>query len=294
MIVVTGADGIVGRAVVERLRVDGGDVLPIVRRRQPRTDERALVIDLSAPAAIKALPGRDLAGIVHLAAAVPHSVHHPDSEASAARTRAMDETIHRWARTLGAPTVYMSTCGLYDRRSPAVKLEDDRSLLGVETPYFGAKLAGERLFTGSGTNATVLRLAAPVGRGLKRSLVLSRFILAARQHANLQVWGSGSREQSFVDVRDVAELIARVLSMPRPGIVNVASAQPVTMLALAHIVVEAMGAGHVVQVDRPDPRDGETARYSIERAQEWFGWSPAHSLQDSCAALRDDPFEDEA
>ena len=57
------------------------------------------------------------------------------------------------------------------------------------------------------------------------------------------------------------------------------------MLELARAVVAAVGTGTVALVNREDPRDGETARYSIQHAAEALGWMPKISLNQSLKRL---------
>lgn len=290
MILVTGADGIVGRAVCGALSCAQHEYLPVVRRRQWMTAENAYVTDLAKPGTLVGLARLPIEAIVHLAAAVPHSANYPDTKLSADLTRCMDRNVDSLQQQLGVPLVYMSTCGLYDRSSSAVKHEGDVSAIRIESPYYSAKFDGERLFA-SGSQTTILRLSAPVGPGLKRSVVLGRFIMAVRSGATLQVWGSGSREQNFIDARDVADLVTRVIAKPRNCTMNVAAHAPTTMADLAKIVVAVAGKGSIEYSGQIDPHEGETARYSVSRALELYGWLPTHDLVDSCRLLLDEGFE---
>ena len=281
MILVTGADGIVGRAVCSVLKLARLEFVPLVRQRQSVTAENAIVSDLSDASVLGILSRYDITSIVHLAAAVPHSVDYPDTEVSAELTKRMDRNIFALQQQLRIPVVYMSTCGLYDRSLPTVKFEDDRSVIKIESPYFAAKFEGEKLFSAA-TCPTILRLSAPVGPGLKPSLVLSRFILAAQSSSSIEIWGSGDREQNFIDVRDVADLILRVIKNPKTCTLNVAGSNPITMSELANVVVDLVGRGSIEYSSKADPREGETARYSIQNAAMLYGWSPKNSIHESC------------
>jgi UDP-glucose 4-epimerase len=290
MIIVTGSDGIVGRALCLALRSDSIPFLPITHRRKLHTDPAALVADLTENILSLEKYCDDITAIVHLAAAVPHSTDYPDNEISAEKTRCMDNNISSLQKLTNAQVIYMSTCGLYDRSLGVVKHEDDASAIRIESPYFSAKLKGERLFKDSQL-ATILRLSAPVGPGLKPSVVLCRFIMAARSGKPIQIWGSGSREQNFIDVRDVADLIMKVLLAPHPCTINVAAKVPTTMVDLGIAVVKAVGKGSFEYSGQFDPRDGETARYSISKAWELYGWSPKYELADSCRLLLNEKFD---
>lgn len=290
MIVITGADGLVGRAVCGCLRGVNQKILPIVHRKKDITSADAIVIDLSKANSFRDFKNIDVTGLIHLAAAVPLSSYYPDTEESAELTRAIDNNVLSFCKTTKIPVVYMSTCGLYDRSSSIVKFEDDPSVIKIESPYFAAKYEGEILFS-SGVLAMIIRLAAPIGPGQKASVVLSRFIMAARANMPIQIWGSGMREQNFIDVRDVAKLICDAILHPKACLINVANRQAITMIDLAKTVIRTIGMGEVIFTNMVDPKERESARYSIEKASRLYKWTPHYNLQDSIKWIADEKFD---
>src|SRR6185369_6829513 len=73
-IVVTGASGIVGRAVLAALRGHGNGVVPVVHGRT--ADPDAIALDLAESDLTDHVQAPD--AVVHLAAAVPHAAVHGD------------------------------------------------------------------------------------------------------------------------------------------------------------------------------------------------------------------------
>lgn len=290
MILVTGADGIVGRTVCDFLEKVNERFIPVVHRKKTISRPNSIIADLTSEQELDKIPERNITSIVHLAAAVPHSVFYPDTENTADLTSKIDTNILSIKRKLGIPLVYMSTCGLYDRTVASVKREDDDSLIKIESPYFSAKWKTEKIFENE-DNCSILRLAAPVGPGLKPNLVLPRFINAARNNEKIILWGTGSRQQNFIDTRDVAKLILKVLKKPERTIVNVASSKPVTMKELAESVINVAGQGSMEFSTQNDPREGEYAWYSIEKAQQLFDWTPEITLEESCELLLKENFD---
>ena len=288
MIVVTGSDGIVGRALCLALRSEAIPFLPITHRRKPHTDPDALVVDLTENTLSLEKYCDDITAIVHLAAAVPHSTDYPDNEMSAGKTRCMDNNILLLQKLTNAQVIYMSTCGLYDRTSSTIKSEEDN--IKITTPYFAAKARGETIFSNAG-NAIILRLAAPIGAGLKSNLVLSKFIAAARNNKSITIWGSGQREQNYIDTVDLSDLIIQALRSPVPGIVNDAADTPMTMLELAEMVISVLGSGSIEVTLKEDSLDGETARYSINKAKQLYGWFPRIDLYQSIKNIALEEFE---
>jgi len=288
MIVVTGSDGIIGRALCRKMLTQSIRFLPVTHHRKLHTSQDALLVDLASTILPLKPYIHDIKAIVHLAAAVPHSTAYPDNDISANKTRSMDCNIIELQKRTNAHVVYMSTCGLYDRTSTAIKNELD--CIKVTTPYFSAKAKGEALFTLSG-NTTILRLSAPVGSGLKSNLVLSKFIATARNNRTITIWGSGKREQNFIDADDVSDLLIKALRFPCYDIFNVASELPITMLTLAETVKRVLGSGSIEIVAKNDPLEGESARYSINKAKQTYEWIPKITVEQSIEKIAFEDFD---
>lgn len=282
-VLLTGAVGLVGRAVCQRFDADGINYMPLVRSRCSL--DNAVICDLSSAKGISLT--QPVRAIVHLAAAVPMAAATPDTEVFADVTRMIDKSVLDLARMLNCPVIYASSCGLYDRSILEVKQESNLGAINAYSPYLRAKLEGEAKFLEYG-NVTIMRISAPVGPGQRKSSVVSRFIEQARSGQAITLWGSGRREQNFISVKDVADFIVRALKTNVPGIYNVASSQPVSMKALAEAIVATVGRGEVTYLEKADPNDADTARFDTSRALETFGWRSETSLP---GMLNDIPME---
>lgn len=273
MIVLTGASGVIGRALVARLHAER---LPFAV-----LDREALAGSAVLTEALSGYPSV----LVHLAAVVPQPPAIPDDDASAGCTRNIDTRVLEAARLLDCHVVYASGCSLYTKAGATPRREEEA---GAEPPpvsaYLRAKQQGERDFLSSG-RATVLRISAPLGTGLPQSTVMGRFLAAAKAGGILEVWGSGQREQNYVDVADLADALLRALVLRPRELINIAADHPLTMLELAQQAVQACGRGTVRLAGKPDPRDGELARYSNRKAAELMGWRPRTSMRTSLERL---------
>lgn len=271
MILVTGGTGAVGRAVASRL----------ARERLPCVVLGGRDFDLAGGRPLHAAVGARPSCIVHLAAAVPRPPGVPDDDAAAARTRRMDRTVLEALQHWNCDALYASGCSLYARGRAGVRTEDEAPLVQPQqSAYLAAKQEGEREFLACG-RATVLRISAPLGPGLSPEAVAMRFLLAARSGRPIPVWGSGTREQNYVDTDDIADAVFRALVVRPRTLINIAAAEPVTMRELADAVVQVLGRGEVVFSAAEDPREGEPARYAIARAEQLLGWKPATPLRRS-------------
>lgn len=274
MIIVTGSAGVIGRALMARLQSERIDAVSVSRE----------VFDLASGASLPAFISGRPEAIVHLAAAVPHSAHHPDNEKSAKITRAIDRTVRDAAIAWDCRVVYASTCSLYDKKSAAVKFEETPVTVRPGSPYKQAKCEGEELFAGL-SSSCILRVSAPIGPGLPDTVVAKRFVNQAMAGQMVRVWGSGKREQSYVDVRDIADVFLRAVDSTCRGVFNVAADVPTSMLDLAAVVVEVIPNASFALSGVPDPLEHERARYSNLRARDTLGWKPKISLRDSVVSM---------
>lgn len=277
MIVVTGAKGIIGRAVVSQLLEEGSDVKQISRDN----------FDLSSGNRLTAFVSGYPEAIIHLAAAVPHSVHYPDTEDSADLTRKIDRCVFDAAVEWNCRVVYASTCSLYDKRSDETMFEDTPIHVRPDSPYMSAKNQGEVLFAKQASYA-IMRVPAPIGPGLPTSVVAKRFFDLASSAQPIRLWGSGKREQNYVDVRDISDVLIKAAFSKANGVFNIAADSPTTMIELAKTVVKVVGSGSVELAGVPDPLEYEHTRYSNRRAQDLLGWRPKFSLEKSIQSMQEE------
>lgn len=286
-VVITGAAGIVGRAAATAFEHDGWSVHRMVHR-PSRMALDAQIVDLAAEDDLTRRVAELPDAIVHLAAAVPHSKDYPDTSDSAALTRKMDGNVLNAAKAWKCLLVYASSCGLYCRDEPEIKTETS-PIKDWGSPYFAAKAAGEAACADY-DNAAVLRISGPIGPGLRAGVVMARFIATARENQPITLWGSGGREQDFVDARDLARLCLAVVKQRARGIFNAASGHTATMRELADTVIARIGAGKVALNGQPDPNENIFARYDVGKAARELGWRPAHSLADMVDTVAQEAF----
>jgi nucleoside-diphosphate-sugar epimerase len=93
------------------------------------------------------------------------------------------------------------------------------------------------------------------------------------------------REQNYIDVDDVSDAIVKVIDEPKFDVFNIAHHDPVTMHDLANKIVGIIGLGKIQYVDKPDPRDNERSRYSIQKISNAYGWQPKYTIEQTIAKI---------
>jgi nucleoside-diphosphate-sugar epimerase len=225
-----------------------------------------------------------VSGIVHLAAAVPHSSEYPDNLVSARKTEVMDENIVNLQKITGAPLIYMSTCGFYSKLVDAVHVEEEVGSISTTSPYFLAKLRGERRINQI-ENAVILRLSAPVSATPKENLVLGKMISDARTKGMISVYGKGTREQDFIRVQDVTSAIVKMMSTNRFGTFNLCSSVATDMVTLARAIKKYIPSSQIKIGESIDENEGHRTRYANLKLKETIDWDPMTDIESMLSIL---------
>jgi UDP-glucose 4-epimerase len=277
-VLVTGAAGLVGEAVCRALVAEGVRIIATWVRKKPsflhaQVDwvQWNLLSDLAASV-------REVGAVFHLAATIP-GVPAERSDGDAAEVnRKIDETIFRLASERQVHLIYASSTSVYGK-NPAGRLLREEDPAAPTSRYAEEKVwaesRGRVLMDGAALWFASLRISSPYGPGQPDGKVLSIFIRRAIHGQALLYFGSGSREQSFIHVDDVARAFLRAWKVGATGVFNIAG-QAVTMKGLARLVAHEAGLGaHAVQpAGVPDPNEEERGRFSIQAAEGRLGWTP--------------------
>jgi len=262
-VLVTGASGLVGHAVVSRLRADGARVTAIgheVRLDLARDPWPAGAWDI----------------LVHCAARLPLGPDGPEAEAAIAENRLVDLRAIEAAAAVGAHLIYFSSASVY---GPTTGEIDDATPEAPVLEYARAKLDTEAAIASRALPATIFRLVAPYGPRQTRHTVLRKFLDSALTGVPLRYFGSGTRTQDFLHVDDVALAVALAARDRIADRFLLASGANIEMRDLARLVVQAVGSQSPVEAAGvPDPEEGRTVQYRIDRLRTRLGFAPGVAL----------------
>lgn len=315
---VTGGAGFVGSHLVERLLARGDRVTVIDdlstgrRSNLPAEHARLRFFESSVTAALCAFgPGERFDEIYHLAAAVGVQLVLEDPIGSIETNVEQTASLLRFARTHGpggggAATLVTSSSEVYGKPTSEVFREDDDIVYGPTTvlrwSYAQTKAIDEYLALAHharcGVPTVVVRLFNTVGPRQVGSygMVLPRFVESALSGEPLQVFGDGEQSRCFCDVRDVVEVLPRLLGEPACAgrVFNVGSDEPLTISSLARMVIETVGSesriclvpyGEAYQDGFEDLRH---RRPSLERVRAAVGFEPRFGIRETIADLADE------
>jgi GDP-L-fucose synthase len=292
-IFIAGHRGLVGSAIVRRLRAAGQECLLLRTRAE---------LDLTSQAAVDAFFERERPAQVYLAAAKVGGILANDSRpAEFIHENLVIESniIHSAWRHGTRKLLFLGSSCIYPKHAPQ-PIPEDCLLTGPLEPtnewYAIAKIAGLKLCQAYrkqyGFNAISAMPTNLYGPGdnfdLQSSHVLPALIrkfVEAREagRTEVEVWGTGTPRREFLHVDDLAD--ACVFLMERysdPGLVNVGWGEDVSIAELAGIVSKAVGFGGSLRFDRSKP-DGTPRKLLDTTRINSLGWRPRIRLKEGIA-----------
>lgn len=246
-VLVTGATGALGPAVVAALSAAGAEVHALVRRNVVVPGATATHLGELTGGASLAAALQGMHGVVHLAALLHITDPPPELEATYHRVndegtaRLVDASLHAGV----ARFVYASTIAVYGPSAPGAAPWTEADACRPDSAYAGSKLAGEshvlaaRDSDGAPTGV-VLRLGAVYGAGVKGNYRRLLDGLARGRYVHV---GPGRNRRSLVHESDVAAAIGLALSHPAASgrVFNVTDGQLHEMREIIEGMCAALG-----------------------------------------------------
>lgn len=242
-VLLTGATGLVGRAVLAELVARGIPVHAAARR--PGTDRQGVTwhqADLLTPggrATVAGLAPR----LIHCAWEVEHGVFWT-APANAAWHAASLDLVRRFRAAGGGHVMAVGTCAEYDADDPG-PWNEDRPIRPA-TPYGQAKAALWRdLGDLCGDDLTWVRLFHLFGPGEDPRRFVSSMILslAAGQRSEVR---SPHLVRDYAPTDHVARCLVGLLSAPIRGACDLGSGHPLSLGDLAQVIARALDATHLL------------------------------------------------
>lgn len=287
-VLVTGANGFIGRHAVDALLTSGHEVIAITRKANATTPLGPLSLSLDLLD-----PNADLAGaigiaradtLLHLAWETRHGYFWSAPE-NLDWVAASLRLVRAFAAAGGQRVVGAGTCAEYD--VPA-----DGRCVALSTPcrpvhlYGAAKDALRRILEAHaplvGLSFAWGRIFHVVGRGeVEPRLVPSA--IAALAGRRVFPTGTGARIRDFMDVRDCGRAFACLALSDNEGPINVASGRPVAIGDLLRLLADIAGRPDLIGFGlRPEPANDLPNLFAeVSTLQEALGFRPRHALQDA-------------
>lgn len=312
-VLVTGADGFVGRWLIRRLLDDGREVYGAVRPAQssstgsvaaaltPEEHEavRWLPLELTDPESVRKCVDLPYDAVVHLAAVASSGDAARDPAyawmVNAGGTARIVQVLAEARRAGRADPLVLvvSTSEVYGCGEPRPRRETDA--VAPCSPYgatkAGTELAALEAWRRAELRVVVARPFAHTGPGQDVRFVVpalaQRLRLAKRAGAPVVKVGNLEPVREFLHVRDVVDAYARLLVKGHSGeVYNIASGEGLSLEELFYRLADLAGVRPIPEVDPDLMRGGDIPHLvgDASKLRAAVGWTPRHTLDD---VLRD-------
>lgn len=280
-IVVTGAGGLVGRCITSYLHLRSKNVIPVYHNTVLSEDKGLHVqADLSEDKFYNIFDNIKVSTIVHCAAAIPQSFTGENAIMVASKNRQIDDKTIEYCVERKIRLLYVASCSVYGLNHQILK--NERAVAYPVGPYAQEKYnSEEKIMRSNMYQPVVLRISSPYGIYQKHQTVLKLFLEKALNNEEILYHGSGTREQDFINVSDIAVAVETIINNPEVGgIFNIANGRSFTMKQLAETIVKTVGSNSSIRTsNQQDQQEGYKVKIDIKKAKELLGWEPRVSLE---------------
>ena len=303
-ILVTGGAGFLGSHLLERLVSAGEHVSTIDdlsrgRRAWLHPEAELHELDLRDVDAVRrAVTAVAPDAVVHLAAMhfIPSVEGAPELawDVNVNATRALLDAVSAHPPEL---LLFASTAAVYPNRSGPIDETCPPQPLDL---YGRTKLEGERLVAElggrTGARTLVARIFNVIGRRETNAHVVPELVAQLRRGSAVVQLGNLDSRRDYTDVRDVADALQRLLSVPNgaPATFNVGSGHSVSVADLVRVCEQVLG--RPVEVESEPQRRRAVDRSELladaQLLREETGWIPTRSLRETLADLLTEPDAD--
>jgi GDP-4-dehydro-6-deoxy-D-mannose reductase len=289
-VLITGADGFVGKHLYSELTENGYDV---VRVAGPRSKTSELALDLTSDDDLRGLSFNGVDGVIHLAGL-------------AAVRPSFDEPMHYIKTNIGIEVnlfetalkqsatprfLIVSTGALYDPSSSLPLTETSPAL--PSSPYAVSKIGQEEMalyYEKRGFEVIIARPFNHIGPGQNEGFIvpdLTKQVIECEkgERTEIQV-GNLEAQRDYTDVRDIARAYRLLLEKGRASeIYNVCSGKPVSGHEILGGIIKAAGGNPPTKQDlaRMRPADNPIIYGNHEKLTQATGWKPEIPIEKTLA-----------
>jgi GDP-4-dehydro-6-deoxy-D-mannose reductase len=290
-VVVTGADGFVGKHLVRVLQARGDEVLELHGPHEDPPIPGIPRVDLTNRAAVRdALAGQSFDGVVHLAGAssVARSHEHPGEAYAVNAVGTVNLLDAVRVASSKARVVVVGSGEVYGARAVAGASTETDALVPL-SPYAASKvaieIAAQQFHRSYGLAAIVARPFNHLGAGQAPHFVVPSFarqiarIAAGRDEPRIKI-GNLEPVRDFSHVLDVIDAYLLLLAQGVPGeAYNVGSGVGRTIKSVLDELVALAGVEATVEIDPARLRPAEIpALVGDTRKVRALGWSPTRTV----------------
>jgi len=154
-----------------------------------------------------------------------------------------------------------------------------------KTPYHWSKYLCEQMLGNYGEifeTITIIRIPSPIGVGMRKNVFLSVLLDKMQRNEDVNIYGSGNRVQSYIDVRDLSVAIHKAIEAKANGLFLISGKEAISNRQLAELCKDLIkGKSNLLYNRQKDPSESEKWIISHKKAEDIFGYQPLFDIEDT-------------
>ena len=183
--------------------------------------------------------------------------------------------VHRLAKAFpNARIVYASSVSVYGSTTDSPITENS----AYQSPNFygQSKLAGELACRGF-SSYTIIRFTSLIGANMRRSTFIPSIIDSAKKTKKIRLLGDGSRVQSYIDVRDAANICQLAMQLDWSGVLLGVGCSSKSNKEIAEIIASSIDAKIVYEGSDNSASFNYDARFSWKK----LNFHPIYEIEET-------------
>ena len=282
-ILITGANGFVGKALLQRLNTRLYDITVLDRCPSDLEGVQSIVADITQP--IKNAPEKPFDVIVHLAGATLH-LGITDDLLFSINVNGTQNVLESFLQPSGH-VVFFSTGLVYGPSLKNAKETDSINPVGTyELSKIKAEAVVSRIAEKQNATYTIFRPSVIYGQGAPSSMYIPSLIKSLQENSPFSMT-AGEQFRDFIHIDDVTQAVSIAIETKLQGIFNLSLGEAFTLSEIADFLGHLSGKNHLIYKGAIPYRENESFTYSLnsEKLQNHTPWRPQISIKQGVLAL---------
>lgn len=285
-IIVTGANGFIGKHTVAYLKEKGCFVIGIGTRESSVSEaDKYIQCDLSTDrmndlsALLKEQGVESVDAVVHLAADMRHAPYEVEVVGhNCVGVQRLLEWCEQNAIKAFVQLSSLPVIGL-PREIPITESHPIKPPTVYHATKHMQEVLAEYASYTYGLRTVSMRICSPIGPNDNPKTIFPTFVRNALAGDDIVLYGEGSRKQTYIHVRDIAQAIYKAINSEAQGVYNLASRNLISNYELAKKCIDVLGSSsEIVFSGKPDKLDGVVWEVSIDKLVNDTGFEPEVEL----------------
>lgn len=161
----------------------------------------------------------------------------------------------------------------------------EKSALNPQSLYHATKASAEMILCQArhfGIQFISLRVPSPIGPDMPRKTIVPIFIQRTLNNEDIVIQGKGTRKQNYIDVRDIADAVEKIIEHKEiEGIFNIGARDIISNYELANLCIKCTGSNSSIILSGIDPNDSVDWSTDDSKLISYIGSYQSRSLNDS-------------